>query len=424
MIMKRIKIESVEPGDILFTARLGKLSGAIRVATSGTVSHAMICVQHGSFIDSTTDGVQARNLQRELFELDEKVFHFRLKKPLNRELLSKVLDFARAEVGARYSTFEAMRSVGSIRKPRSNRQFCSRLIARAFREAGIDLVVDADYCSPEDLKRSPLLIEVPIDTEVISEEEQQLRQANVDPVRETHQAQNMILNVARSIDPKIEHFNDLYTLLVEHPEADSNIAGALRDSGYLDLWKIETKAHPWRYNLAHIDAMTDSTEALRSYCVDTVREAYSGSVRFSINLVQLRLLYSQYPRASFRLKVELYEILVQNDQMRRETAYAWLMKNFPDDLKQNMEQIEPHSAFWYSIIDQVEPNLAMLSRHAIKAEGSKDICSSCGDEPVTDYRLVNGAETMPGVPSLRLCNECIEIRRGMHNVLTPFLPSV
>lgn len=35
----------------------------------GIVSHAMICVQHGSFIDSTADGVQARNLQRELFEV-------------------------------------------------------------------------------------------------------------------------------------------------------------------------------------------------------------------------------------------------------------------------------------------------------------------------------------------------------------------
>ncbi|QEE43508.1 hypothetical protein FVA81_02415 (plasmid) [Rhizobium sp. WL3] len=74
--MKRIRINSVQPGDILFTARPGKISDSIRFSTGGIVSHAMICVRHGSFIDSTSDGVQARNPQRELFEDDEQVFHF------------------------------------------------------------------------------------------------------------------------------------------------------------------------------------------------------------------------------------------------------------------------------------------------------------------------------------------------------------
>ncbi|MER9858474.1 MULTISPECIES: hypothetical protein [unclassified Mesorhizobium] len=88
-----------------------------------------------------------------------------------------------------------------------------------------------------------------------------------------------------------------------------------------------------------------------------------------------------------------------------------------------MEQIEPHSAYWFSIVDRVEPKLAAISRHAIEAEGRTNVCSACGDEPTLDYRLVNSAETMPGVPSLRLCEDCIEIRRGMGNVLIRFLPS-
>ena len=121
------------------------------------------------------------------------------------------------------------------------------------------------------------------------------------------------------------------------------------------------------------------------------------------------------------MEVELYETLVQNDQRRREVAYAWLSKHFPDDLKRHMEQIDPHSDHWYSIVDRVEPHLAALSRHAVEAEGGANVCSSCGDEPALDYRLVNGAETMPGVPSLRLCEDCIDIRRGMGNVLVPFL---
>ncbi|ESW67344.1 hypothetical protein NKL07_01205 [Mesorhizobium sp. C280B] len=418
--MKRIKIDSVESGDILFTARPGT-SKVVRIATHGIVSHAMICVQHGSFIDSTMDGVQARSLQRELFQDDEQVFHFRLKEPVAPEILSNVIDYARAEIGARYSLPEAIRSVRAVRKPRSKRQFCSRLVARVYRRASIDLVPDADYCSPEDLRRSPLLMELSVETETVSPEEVEWRAASGNPIQAMHQAQNVVLAAARSVDPDVENFNDLYSLIAKRPDADQVIAAALRDSGYLDVWRMETATHPWRYDLGLIGQMTESQEALRDYCIGTVREAYSGGIRFAVNLVQLRALNSQYPRESFRLEIELYETLVQNDQLRREVAYAWLSKHFPDDLNRHMEQIEPHSAYWYSIVDRVEPHLAGLSRRAVEAEGGTNVCSSCGDEPALDYRLVNGAGTMPGVPSLRLCDDCIEIRRGMGNVLVPFL---
>ncbi|MGV7213445.1 hypothetical protein [Bradyrhizobium sp. UFLA05-112] len=86
----------------------------------GVVSHAMICVQHGSFIDSTSSGVQARNLQRELFENDEKAFHFRLKNPPDRKVLEQIVDYARSEIGARYSISEAARSVAAAITGRMN----------------------------------------------------------------------------------------------------------------------------------------------------------------------------------------------------------------------------------------------------------------------------------------------------------------
>ncbi|KAA3448599.1 hypothetical protein C7I87_20820 [Mesorhizobium sp. SARCC-RB16n] len=421
--MKRIKIDSVEPGDILFTARPGT-SKAVRIATHGIVSHAMICVQHGSFIDSTMDGVQARNLQRELFRDDEKVFHFRLKEPVTQEVLSSVIDYARAEIGARYSLPEAGRSVPaarSMRKPRTKRQFCSRLVARVYKKAGIDLVPDADYCSPEVLRLSPLLVEVPVETETVPPQEVKWSKARRNPVKATHKAQNAVLAAARSVDPDVESLNDIYPLLVNRPDADPVIAAALRSSGYLDVWRMEIGLHPWRYDQSLIEQMTGSQEDLREYCIGTVREAYSGGVRFAVNLVQLYALNSKHPRESLRLQIELYQTLVQNDQRRREVAYTWLAEHYPDDLKRYMEQVEPHSAYWYSIVDRVEPHLAALSRHAVEAEGGTNVCSSCGDEPTLDYRLVNGAETMPGVPSLRLCDDCIRNRRGMGNVLVRFL---
>lgn len=419
--MKRIKIETIRPGDIVFTARPGKISETIRFSTDGVVSHAMICVQHSSFIDSTSDGVQARNFQRELFDDDEQAFHFRLTMPPRREILERVLDCARAEVGARYSISEAARSVVAIRRPRSRRQFCSRLVARVYKMAGIDLVPDADYCSPEDLRRSALLTELPIEFEPVKDEELARMSERPDPIRATHIAHNEVLAAARSVDQDIESFNDIYGLLVRLPAADQLIAAALKSSGYLDLWKREVERHPWRYQHGLMDKLPAPPDEVRDYCIGTVKEAYSGGVRFAINLVQLRELQRQSPRESFRLEIELYEILVRNDQNRREIAYDWLQRHCPDQLLEHMEEIEPHTAYWWSAVDRVEPRLAALSRLVVASEGSVEVCTSCGDQPASAYRLVNGAETMPGVPSLRLCEDCIGIRRGMGNVLMPFL---
>lgn len=419
--MKRIKIDSVMPGDILFTARPGKISKGIRFTTGGVVSHAMICVAHGSFIDSTSDGVQARNLQRELFADGEQAFHFRLKIPPERQVLAEVIDYARAEIGARYSILEAAKSLSPLRGLSSRKQFCSRLVARVFKQAGIELVSDTDYCTPEDLRRSPLLEGLAVEFEPVTVEDHAWMDDVPNPVRAMHVAQNAVLEAARSVDPKVENFNDLYALLVTHPEADQVIANALMSSGYLELWKKEVDWHPWRYTSGLMDKLSEPPEFLRDYCIGTVQEAYSGGVRFSINLVQLKALQKQYPRRAFSLEVALYETLVRNDQSRREIAYEWLKRRYPVLLKQHMEEIEPHTAYWWSVIDRVEPQLAALSRHAVVSKGSAGVCSSCGDEPADSYRVVNGAETMPGVPSLRLCDDCIKIRRGMGNRLEPFL---
>src|SRR3546814_10705965 len=53
--------------------------------------------------------------------------------------------------------------------------------------------------------------------------------------------------------------------------------------------------------------------------------------------------------------VALYERLVRNGQLRRHTALAWLRRHFPDDAKNHLERIVPHSEQWFSIGDRVEP---------------------------------------------------------------------
>jgi hypothetical protein len=58
----------IQPGDVVLTTTPEPMSQAIRKVTGADISHAMICVGKSSVIDSTGDGVHARNLQRLILE--------------------------------------------------------------------------------------------------------------------------------------------------------------------------------------------------------------------------------------------------------------------------------------------------------------------------------------------------------------------
>ena len=396
--MKRIKVDSVEPGDIILTARPGKISKAIRAATNGESSHAMICVGDGSFIDSTGHSVQARNLQREVFEDNEQACHLRLKCPLDHEALKKIIDYARSEIGVRYSYQEARRLLVANSKPRLRGQFCSRLVARAYEHAGIRLVLDTDYCSPEDLRRSPHLKELSVEFEEVPDEEVSWMSNHKNPIQTTHDSQNAILNFARSIDPKVENFSDLHALLVRCPELDNVLTDALVNSGYLDIWKIEVRNHPWRYYPNLIEKQPpppNMINSVREFFIRTVKKAYSGEIRYAESLVQLQELQRQHPRKYFELEIDLYQTLVRVNQNLREIAYEWLEFHHPDQLRKIMEEIRPHTPEWLSVIGHVQPRLAIASRHVVQIlRGNTNFCTSCRSQPASPYRLVNGAETM------------------------------
>lgn len=419
--MRRIDIDALRPGDIILSANRTKAGKLVRVASKGIVSHAMICVQHGSIIDSTAEGVQAWNLQREFFREDEAVFAFRLRDALAPVEMTRIIDFARSEIGTRYSKIEAARSVLGGPKPRSNRQFCSRLVARAYASVGIQLAPDKDYCTPEDLRNSPLLIELDDVTQPVSAEEMATISAHPSPLDLMRASHNAVLAAARRLDPAVENFTDLVQMVLDHPEWDATIAQALRNSGYLDVWKFERRAHPYRYDLTLMDNVSDPkmTADLRVYCIETIREAYSGGIRFAVNLTQYEAMQVQSPRETLSLLIVLYETLVRGHELRIETARSWLLRHHPDDVARYMERVAPHTPLWFSIVDRVEPRLGAIARLSIQHSGSEDVCSSCGD-PAGDYRLVNAAEAMPGIPSLRLCSDCVVIRRGFGEQLEAF----
>lgn len=358
-------------------------------------------------------GVQASNIQRELYGPNDKVLVYRLREPIDSALLSKVIDFARSEVGTRYSKSEAVRSVLPGPRPRTRQQFCSRLVARAYARAGIKLAKDPDYCTPDELRRSPLLVEILEMTELVSAEEQAAWAKRPNPVAAMQRSQNALLDFVRTLDPTVENFSDLDHVVQTHPEWDEQIAQAYRETGFLDLWRADFAIDPWHYDLQAMQAETkpENIKALREYAISTIREYHSGGVRYPINLRYYKAKLEENPGRTNKLLVDLYEQLTRNDEARRQVSLGWLRHHFPKDADIHLERIEPHSERWFGIVEKVEPRLAAIARMSIHRQKSVKVCSSCGD-PAQDYMLMNSADFMPGVPSLRLCDECLGIRRG------------
>jgi hypothetical protein len=65
------------------------------------------------------------------------------------------------------------------------------------------------------------------------------------------------------------------------------------------------------------------------------------------------------------------------------------------------------------------PAQAAITRAVNATVGSADVCSIWGDDPAKDYRLEEGHRPPEGADTLRLCDDCVEIRRSMGD---PFLP--
>jgi hypothetical protein len=231
-------------------------------------------------------------------------------------------------------------------RPRDRQQFCSRLVARAYAHAGIQLVADEDYCTPDELRASPLLVELRDITETVSAEELTAWRARPDPVAMTHAAQNAILNGVRQLDPAVEHFGDLDQVVRDHPEWDLQIAALFHTSGYLDLWKIDFQVNPWHYNVEAMEAVADGAnrEAIRSFCQAMIGEAISGGQRYRTMLEHHRQSHRLVPRQTTFQLLELYEQLVRNDALVRATAREWLDRHFPDDVTLYLEQEPPVAA--------------------------------------------------------------------------------
>ena len=215
-----VKDGALLPGDIVLTTTPKPLSAAIRIAMNSDISHAMLCVADLSVIDSTGEGVHARNLQ--WMEIKPGcAFHvLRPGEPLSTEQVARAIRYARERIAMPYTQAGAVQSLfkkGVV----THHQFCSRLVAQAYRAAGVNLVPDADRCTPAELLKSPLLVEIPDVLRKVTAAEAAARAAHGDRTQLMRDAIKALVDGARKLSPAIETVNDIDQYLMRHPRADA-----------------------------------------------------------------------------------------------------------------------------------------------------------------------------------------------------------
>lgn len=398
--------DQIQLGDIVLTTTPDPMSQTIRKVIGADISHAMICVGKSSVIDSTGDGVHARNLERLILEPGCAGYVLRPMKPLTTDQLHSVISFARAAVGTRYSMTGAAKSVlaGFVA---GRRQFCSRLVAQAYRHAGVNLVADADFCHPGEFLKSAALVEITDVLRGLSADEETDWREDIDNVQAMRDSTNVLLREARKLSPEIESLNDIDGYLVEHQEADAHLVQALRTSRYLELWRDEFERNAWQYHVALMEGHDGSATRKQRYCEELLTDEKLGQNRFILNHAGYVTVNALHPRQYFALKIELYDLLTQFHARRIRAARTWLERKGLLE-PGAYELLHPHTPEWFDSLRKWNPVQAAMTEAAITATGSLDVCTICADEPARDYVLLSIPAAGPS--TLRLCDDCFLIR--------------
>lgn len=409
--MKKINGSVLQAGDVVLTTSTERMSKAIRFATRSDISHAMVCVESHSVIDATTEGVQARNVQRLIFEDECSIYILRSREPLSVPQINDICNYVRQAVGTEYTKTEAALTRLGGRADFSRKQFCSRLVAQAFSSIGIALVSDPNYCSPGDIKSSALLTAIEPSWLPFTAEEEAAWESNEDATQDMRDAINSVLKAARTKDGGIQSLNDVNQHLIDHPEDDAFILGAFRSSGYLGLWMGQKVKNPWLYDLAEMQKAP--LVQMIEYCKDTLADEARGMNRFVISHGGYALLNKQLGLRTFAALEELYGILATGQRRRVDVARAFLeAKGLLEP--EVLPVIRPHTPEWFAALEVWNPPQAMMTQACVAAmEGNLAVCSICGDDPATDYQLPPAHRTPAGVYTLRLCDDCLRIRRNM-----------
>lgn len=175
MIIPKEKIRFVfnepimRPGDILL---MNTYESQRRLMPGCQYDHAAIYLGDAFLMEADGTGVVMNHVYSYAFREKGHGCILRLQKSSPR-IIDDVLFWIRSRMAMEFGTQQA-RMVNAFKdtyqEEHSNRTFCSRLVAQAYHQGGIDIVKNPDYCSPDDFLASDCLEKIEPSLQSFTEE--------------------------------------------------------------------------------------------------------------------------------------------------------------------------------------------------------------------------------------------------------------
>jgi hypothetical protein len=330
----------LKPGDIILEHGYKAHSHVIMAVTQSHYSHAML-FEGSTIIEATlAGGVFSKVPNRFAVVSPEDIKVLRLRNEISSEKINVITATSRNLTGSSYNKSQAFMSGGKKKptKKTASGQFCSRLVAQCYNSVGIKLVDNINFCSPADLERSPLLIEV--DDAVIEASEEQLSHALAPSPHEAHlKGATQWIKAAKKIlkksDIEVETINDVLTATIKlkNTKVDKLILKAIKESGYYDFYLIDKQANPHRYD---IDLFSEEIGTNLDKINSEIAKESSILKTHSTNLINSRDYYNYYPSCLMQAEVNLYSNIlgITNERLKIIIAYCEKRELIPELLNE------------------------------------------------------------------------------------------
>lgn len=312
-------VDKLLPGDIILTRDDKDFSMKIQKWQGCRYSHAIFYAGFSTTAEATSDGVSIGNIARLLFASPENACVLRLRPSyFNWKIVMEASRIAKNWEGDQYSTRDALSVVGkSEPENHHNRQFCSKLVATSYRDAGLSIVDNPDLCSIKDILESTFLEITDVVPRLATDSE--LEFANSPSVlQDQDEIRGELLKEVRQITGEdIQTIEQLIEFMRYHPEHDSIITHMVSESGYLSLWKLDEEYNTWLYS---------EEKFVEHYGENAAKEArkilndYSKKVSLVCMLATLQDYRDETEMDFFKMFVDLYILLIGQDERRRMMA--------------------------------------------------------------------------------------------------------
>lgn len=238
----------MQPGDILL---MNTYESQRRLMPGCQYNHAAIYLGDAFLMEADGTGVVMNHVYSYAFKEKDHGCILRLKKSSPR-IIDDALFWIRSRMAMEFGTQQA-RMVNALKDTNqmehSNRTFCSRLVAQAYHQGGIDIVKNPDYCSPDDFLSSDCLER--IDSSLLSfTEEMSLTVMNRQKERNNSEWNTCLAEMFQEFSTfygdDIQTMDQFLVSAVHHTDKDDTAIDLLKKQKWMTPPKEQTKTiWPW-----------------------------------------------------------------------------------------------------------------------------------------------------------------------------------